>query len=659
MFKKSVLLVGALLLAGPIIEARQPAQQAQRPAAPPSIEDRTSGMKKIDGYFPLYWDERSGGMFLEISRFDTEFLFSTGLSAGLGSNDIGLDRGSGRGGGRLVYFNRVGPRVMLVQPNQSFRSSSKNPLERKSVEDSFAKSILWGFTVAAESGGRVLVDATDFYLRDVASAAGSLRPGNYRLDRTRSAFYLPNTKNFPMNTEVDMTLTFVNEPTGGGGGGGGPDPGPDADHQSRRRRWWWWRRRFRRQSLLRIGRQRHAVPRCGDAARACLVRAAAGSHDLHSRAMTIRAPATAAPRSSISASRSARPIQFRYIRRHRLQKKDPSAAISEPVKPIEYWVDSGAPEDVKKALIEGAMWWNQAFEAAGFRNALSVRVLPARCRPDGHPLQHDQLGPPLDARLELRRLGVGSAHRRDHQGHRHARLAARSAGLHDLRRPAVALHARQRAAVDPVRDRARSASASCRRTKWVTRSASATTTTTASKGWISVLDYPHPLETLREDGTIDLSKAYEAEDRRLGQGGDQLRLPPVPCRAPTSRPSWRRSSMRRGTKTLRYFTNQDTDIHPRVEQWSNGVNQADELTRLMKVRRAALESHRPQHDPHRRADGDDRRAAGADLHVSPLRGGIDRVDDRRPGLRLRDARRQSHAGGMGQRRNAAARRLMR
>ena len=255
-------------------------------------------MKKIDGYFPLYWDERTGAMFLEISRFDTEFLFSTGLSAGLGSNDIGLDRGSGRGGGRLVYFNRVGPRVMLVQPNQSFRSSSKNPLERKSVEDSFAKSILWGFTVAAESGGRVLVDATDFFLRDVASAAGSLRPGNYRLDRTRSAFYLPNTRNFPMNTEVDMTLTFVNEPTGGGGGGGGPTQGPTPISQSRRRRWRRWRRRFRRQSLLRIGRQRHAVPRCGDAARARLIRAAAGSHDL-----------PAAPR------RSARRLRRRHVRR--------------------------------------------------------------------------------------------------------------------------------------------------------------------------------------------------------------------------------------------------------------------------------------------------------------------------------------------------------
>src|SRR5215211_4504949 len=226
MFKKSVLLVGTLLLAGAAVEGRQPAQQQQRPAAPQSVGDRTSGMKKIDGYFPLYWDERTGAMFLEITRLDSDFLFSSGLSAGLGSNDIGLDRGSGRGGGRIVQFQRVGPRVMLVQANQSFRSSSKNSLERKSVEDSFAKSILWGFTVAAESDGRILVDATDFFMRDLVNAAGRLRPGNYRLDRTRSAFYLPNTRNFPKNTEVDMTLTFVNDQTGGGGGGGGPTQGP-------------------------------------------------------------------------------------------------------------------------------------------------------------------------------------------------------------------------------------------------------------------------------------------------------------------------------------------------------------------------------------------------------------------------------------------------
>ena len=192
-----------------------------------SIADRTAGMQKIDGYFPLYWDERTGSLFLEIPRFDTEFLMNTGLAAGLGSNDIGLDRGSG-GGARLVLFQRVGPRVLLVQPNQSFRSSSANPLERKSVEDSFAKSILWGFAVAAENGGRVLVDATDFLLRDITGAGAALRPGTYRVDRTRSVFYLPRTKGFPKNTEIEMTLTFANDVAGGrGGGGGGPAQGPE------------------------------------------------------------------------------------------------------------------------------------------------------------------------------------------------------------------------------------------------------------------------------------------------------------------------------------------------------------------------------------------------------------------------------------------------
>ena len=99
MLKQTVVIAATLLLAGGAIEARQGGQQqAQRPAAPPSIDDRTSGMKKLDGYFPLYWDERAGSLFLEVPRLDTEFLMNTGLSAGLGSNDIGLDRGTGRGG---------------------------------------------------------------------------------------------------------------------------------------------------------------------------------------------------------------------------------------------------------------------------------------------------------------------------------------------------------------------------------------------------------------------------------------------------------------------------------------------------------------------------------------------------------------------------------
>jgi hypothetical protein len=377
MFKKFLFVgISVFVVAGPVIHA-QPAQQ-QRPATPQSIEDRTQGMKKLDGYFPLYWDERTGSLFVEISRFDSDFLFNTGLSAGLGSNDIGLDRGSGRGGGRLVRFERVGPQIFLVQPNQSFRSSSKNPLERKSVEDSFAKSILWGFTVAAESSGRVLVDATPFFLRDVANAARSLRPGTYRLDRTRSAFYLPNTRNFPMNTEVDMTLTFVSEPAGGGGGGGGPTQGPAP-----------------------IGPSAGGGGGGGGLGGG-LFSGSVGSVTPSPDAVTLRQHASFVqlpdhttftprhddPRAGYGGATFVdfsqpigESIQFRYIRRHRLQKQDPNAAVSEPVEPIRYWVDSGAPEDVKKALIEGAMWWNQAFEAAGFRNALIVRELPADADP--------------------------------------------------------------------------------------------------------------------------------------------------------------------------------------------------------------------------------------------------------------------------------------
>src|SRR5258708_1943887 len=179
--------------------AAQPGRGGAAQSAPgrtPSIEDRVAGMQKLDGYFPLYWDDRTGNLYLEIPRFDTEFLYTTGLAAGLGSNDLGLDRGQ-EGGGRLVSFQRVGPKVLLVQHNESFRSSSTNPAEQKSVEDSFAKSVLWGFTVAAESNGRVLVDATDFVLRDAHGAANALVPGPYRVDRARSAVYMARTTSFP------------------------------------------------------------------------------------------------------------------------------------------------------------------------------------------------------------------------------------------------------------------------------------------------------------------------------------------------------------------------------------------------------------------------------------------------------------------------------
>jgi hypothetical protein len=215
----------ALLLAGAftLMAAPGAAQQGRGGGAQAlrTIEERTAAMRKLDGFFPLYFDSAAGQLFMEIPRLNTEVLHIMGLGAGLGSNDIGLDRG-GLMGSRIVTFERSGPRVMMVQPNYDFRSSSTNPAEVRAVRDAFARSILWGFQVAAESDGgrRVLVDMTDFLLRDASNIAQRLTPGSYRLDNTRSSVYLPMTMNFPKNTEMEAELTFIAQPGGAGGGGG-------------------------------------------------------------------------------------------------------------------------------------------------------------------------------------------------------------------------------------------------------------------------------------------------------------------------------------------------------------------------------------------------------------------------------------------------------
>jgi hypothetical protein len=187
--------------------------QAQKPQ---TLTEKVAGMQKFSGFFPFYWDVKAGKVWLEIDKWNTEFLYVESLPAGIGSNDIGLDRGQ-LGNSAIVRFDRTGPRVLLVAPNYDYRAITNNADERLAVKDAFAESTLWGFEVAAEEGDRVLVDATNFYLRDVHQVTNTLQrtqQGTYRLDPTRSAFYLPNTKNFPQNTEVETTLTFTGEPAG-------------------------------------------------------------------------------------------------------------------------------------------------------------------------------------------------------------------------------------------------------------------------------------------------------------------------------------------------------------------------------------------------------------------------------------------------------------
>ncbi len=393
-------------------------------------------------------------------------------------------------------------------------------LERKSVEDSFAKSVLWGFAVAAESGDRVLVDATDFFLRDVHGAAGGLRPGNYRVDRSRSTFFLPNTKGFPKNTEVDMLLTFVNEAvaqrgglgpqqgpaaigaTGGGGGGGGfggnlfsgtvGSVTPTADAVT-----------------LREHLSFVELPPAGFVPRIDDPRAGYGGLSFVDYSVPI-----------------GEPMVFRYMRRHRLVKKDPAAALSEPVTPIQVLGGLGRARRRQEGADRGRDVVEPGVRGGRLPQRLQGRGAARGCRPDGHPLQHDQLGASLDPRLEQRRQRQRSAHRRDHQGHGDPRVAARPSGLHDLRGPALALRDRPREAVGALRHGDRPhPPAVCARSRAHAR--------------------PRP-QLLRQHQGLDLGDGLPASargaqgrrhhrplqglrsaHRRVGQGGNQLRLPPV------------------------------------------------------------------------------------------------------------------------------------
>ncbi|MEP6901954.1 MAG: zinc-dependent metalloprotease, partial [Actinomycetota bacterium] len=310
-----------------------------------SFDKRTEKLQKIDGFMPLYWDAKSGKMLLEISRFNREFLYQVSLPAGLGSNPVGLDRGQ-LGRTFVVYFERVGQKILLVQPNYRYRALTDDEAERKAVADSFASSVIFGFKTEAEKGDKVLVDATAFLMRDAHGVAERLRQakqGNYKVDESRSAFYLERTKGFPQNTEIETTLTFAGE-----------DAGrlvtsvtPTANSVTIREH----------HSFVELPDNNYK-PR---------------KFDPRVNSFGITFYDYASPFTEV--------LEKRWISRHRLEKKEPNAAVSEVVKPIVYYVDNGAPEPIRSALVEGASWWNQAFEAAGFKNAFIVKVLPKDADP--------------------------------------------------------------------------------------------------------------------------------------------------------------------------------------------------------------------------------------------------------------------------------------
>ena len=295
---------------------------------------------RYDGYFTFYYDNSNDKIFLEIEKLEKEFLYVNALSEGVGSNDIGLDRGQ-LGGERIVKFIKTGNKLLLVQPNQDYRALTDNELERNSIEQAFAKSVLFGFPIQQEKEGSYFIDVTPFLLQDMHGVSNRLKQsgeGQYNLDKTKSAIWLERTKAFPKNIELDVLLTFSGQPSG--------------KHL---------RTVVPTASLVTV-HQHHSFIELPD-------------NNYQPRIFDVRSGAI--PMSYMDyATPVQEQINKQYIIRHRLQKKNPENQMSKAVEPIIYYLDNGTPEPIRSALLDGAKWWNQAFEAAGFIDAFQVKMLP-------------------------------------------------------------------------------------------------------------------------------------------------------------------------------------------------------------------------------------------------------------------------------------------
>ena len=336
-------LITAMLFVGFVYA--QPAPLTAQTANVPTISDRTAGMERIEGFFNLYWDASTGSLFWEISELDQEFLYQISMGSGLGSNPIGIDRGQLRGT-HILRAQRVGPRILLVEPNYQYVARSPNETEVQAVRDAFAPSVHWGFDVAAETDGRVLVDATQFFLRDARGVVDQIAArgqGNFSLDPSRSVIHMPAVASFPENTEVEAMLTFTSR-----------DPGRLVNGVAASG------------NAITL-RQHHSfiqLPGQGYETRIADPRVGVNGPTLYDYATPIDEDRT-----------------IRLAARHRLERTDPNADQSTAVEPILYYVDPGTPEPVRSALVDGAAWWNQAFEAAGYVDAFQVEVLPAGIDP--------------------------------------------------------------------------------------------------------------------------------------------------------------------------------------------------------------------------------------------------------------------------------------
>ena len=522
----------------------------------PTIEEKTNGLKKYEGYINFYWDENAGKIFLEINKFDSELLYQTSLPAGLGSNDIGLDRGL-LGSTSVVKFIRTGRKILMVESNYSYRAVTEDAAEKRAVEQSFAQSALWGFAIEAESNNKALVDATDFILRDAMHAANRIRnmqQGNYLFDKTRSAIYLPRTKNFPRNTEIEATITLVN--TDGN-----------------------------------VGNYVQSVTPSSEAITVRMHHSFVQLPDNNYKPRIFDARSSFIPISFFDYSTPvSEPIEKYFVIRHRLAKKDPGAAVSEAVQPIIYYLDNGTPEPIRSALLEGASWWNQAFEAAGYKNAFQVKILPDSADP--MDIRYNMINwvhrstrgwsygaavvDPRTGEIIKGNVTLGSLRVRQDYLIAQALLAPFENGIPaDNKMLKMALERLKQLAAHEVGH-----------TLGLMHNYASSVNNRAS-----VMDYPHPLVRLNAAGEIDLNNAYDHGIgewdkvsinwgyREFGNGKDENAL--------------LNSILTEATKKgLQFISDRDAraagGLHPQAHLWDNGTDAVAELKEVLKVREKAL-----------------------------------------------------------------------
>lgn len=509
-----------------------------------------------DGFVTFYLDEEKGKIYLEIDKLDHEFLYVSSLTAGVGSNDLGLDRGQ-LGDTRIVEFRRSGNKVLLVHKNYDYRAYSDNPYEVKSIQDAFAESVLWGFEISQKNGDKLIVDATSFYMQDthgVAERLNQRRQGSYKADASRSALYFPMTKNFPKNTEVEAIITLTGNATGALIRS--VTPSPDAV----------------------TVRQRHSFIELPD-------------DQYEPREFDPRAGFFSISYMDFTTPIS-EPIVKRFISRHRLEKKDPTAAVSEAVEPIVYYLDRGTPEPVASALIEGGNWWNQAFEAAGFKNAFRVELAP-----EGMDLMDVRYNVIQWVHRSTRGWSYGSSVRDPRTGEiikGHVSLGSLRVRQDYLIAQGLLQPFEDGKPADPkmlemALARLRQLSAhEIGHTIGLAHSYA-----TSAVGRVSVMDYPYPLITQNAQGQLDLSNAY---DDKIG-AWDKWAITygyGYPSQGQTEETFLKNTLEKTYAEGYEFITDSDSrdpsGAHPRSHLWDNGESAPKELMRMLSIRSNKLKT---------------------------------------------------------------------